>query len=112
MRVKGKLTDTQIKESNFILDLSDENIIEFEKIVNDIEERVYQLFNNGEIVDAKNTAIDNLIENFGGENFREEFTQKLSEYGDNPTKYNPKVENYRDIDALFNFLNIISYSPK
>ena len=33
MRVKGKLTDTQIKESNFILDLSDENIIEFEKIL-------------------------------------------------------------------------------
>ena len=87
-------------------------INEFEKIVNDIEERVYQLFNNGEIVDAKNTAIDNLIENFGGENFREEFTKKLSEYGDNPTKYNPKAENYGDIDALFNFLNIISYSPK
>ena len=45
MRVKGKLTDTQIKESNFILDLSDENIIEFEKVLkNNIKEddlRVY-----------------------------------------------------------------------
>lgn len=61
-----------------VLDLSDENIIEFEKIVNDIEERVYQLFNNDEIVDAKNAAIDNLIKNFGEENFREEFTKKLS----------------------------------
>lgn len=109
---KGKLSQEQIQQKNFILDLNDNDILELEDIVTNIEERIYQLFNNGDIVDGKNTIINNFIEVYGGDEFRDEFMKKLSEHNENPTKYNPKVENYKDLDSLFHFLYVISYSPK